>query len=117
MLLAEKFLEDHADWKHLALEDLREEEEWTDEIDMQDMFGTMVACDCAIEEYERGTSVLITCPSMALVDTVQDAMPDTMVTIYLGVDAVGKEFDHQIDTSEHSANETFAFLNSLVTTQ
>jgi hypothetical protein len=115
MLLAEKFLADHADWKHLALEDLREDEEWNDDIDMQDMFGTMVACDCAIEEHDKGSSVLITCPSLALVDTVQDALPKTMITVHMGAEAIDKEFDHQIDTTEHSANETFFFLNSLVT--
>lgn len=115
MLLVEKFLVAHADWKHLALEDLREEGEWTDnDIDMQDLFGTMVACDCAVEEHKLGTNVLVTCPSLELMKTVVDALPDNMVTVYMGTQAVGWTFDHQIDTTEHSTNQACAFLESLV---
>lgn len=115
MLLADKFLSAHADWKHLALEDLREDAEWTDEdIDMQDIFGTMVACECAVEEYELGAHVLVTCPSLELMKTAVDALPENMVTVYMGAQAVGWTFDHQIDTTESSANETCAFLESLV---
>lgn len=114
MLLAEKFLAAHADWKHLALEDLREEGEWNDDIDIQDLFGTMVACDCATEEHENGANVLVTCPSLELMKTVVDALPDNMTTVYMGANAVGWTFDHQIDTTESSTNETYSFLESLV---
>lgn len=113
LVLAEKFLADHPDWKHLALEDLREDEPWDDEITMQDMFGTMVACDCAIEEHDKGSHVLVTCPSLELVNTALDALPDHTKTIYMGAEAVGMEFDEQIDTTESSTNETLEVLGAM----
>ena len=94
---------------------MHEEGEWNDdEIDMQDIFGAMVACDCAVQEHELGANVLVTCPSVELMKTVVDALPEQIVTVYMGAQAVGWTFDHQIDTTENSTNETYTFLNSLV---
>ncbi len=74
----------------------------------------LVACDCALEEHDQGTPVLITCPTLELMDTVIDTMPDNITTIYMGTEAVGISFDHQIDTTENSTNETMSLINSLI---
>lgn len=114
MVLIDRLLSAYPEWQHLALEDLREDGDWQTELDMQDMFGAMVACDCAIEVYDQGKPVVVTCPHLDLLDTVCDALPDHMITIYMGANAVGLDFDHQIDTTENSSNEIFDFLCTLI---
>jgi hypothetical protein len=115
-LVVDKILDQHKDWKHLALEDLRENEVWEDEEDvtLEDVFGTMIACDCAKDVQKEGCHIVITSPSSYLISTVQDAFDNAAVTVHMGKAEDPEDFTHVLDPKKTSLNETHAFLEELI---
>ena len=112
-VLAEHILADEH-WRHLALEDLHEEDDWERGTDLQDILGTSVACECARDEFDAGHPVVVTCPTLELVDTVLEAFPSLVVTIHMGSEAdAPSNAAHIVDPST-SAKETYAFLKKEV---
>ena len=115
-LIADTFLEGHGDWKHLALEDIEEEDGADDEdiLGMQMMFMTMVACQCAKDAREEGHSILITCPSPEMIDSVLAEIPERIVTVHLGDLSEADAFDYVIDTRRKSVEKTCRELDGIV---
>lgn len=115
-LVADKILDIHKDWRHLALEDLREEDTWDEEeVGMEEVFGAMIACDCAKDVQHEGYNIIITCPSVHLVETVCDAFNNEVVTVHMGEQGEGEEgFSHVLNPKVHSLNDTCSFLEELI---
>lgn len=115
-LVVDKILDRHKDWRHLALEDLREDEEWEDEEDvtLEDIFGTMIACDCAKDVQKEGCHIVITSPSVHLMSTMKDAFDETIITVHMGKPEDPEDFTHVLDSKKTSLNETYAFLETLI---
>jgi len=115
-LVVDKILDRHKDWRHLALEDLREDEVWEDEDDvtLEDVFGTMIACDCAKDVQKEGCHIVITSPSVYLISTVKDAFEDIIITVHMGKSEEPEDFTHVLDPKKTSLNETYAFLEKLI---
>lgn len=117
-LLATMFLSEHPNWKHLALEDIYPtdgEPRATDEFQMS--FNTIVACECVRDARKaEKCSVFITCPSPAMLETVQEEFPKELVCVRLGK---GKEWDghsfhHAVDAKRCSLKQIGGFLRKLV---
>jgi len=115
-VVVDKILDDHKDWKHLALEDLREDGEWVEEeIGMEEVFGTMIACDCAKDEQEGGFHIIISSPSVYLIETVRSAFNEQITTVHMGKEGDGDEtFSHVLNPRSHSAKDTHVFLEKLI---
>tara|TARA_Y100000310_G_scaffold138056_1_gene136968 strand:+ start:467 stop:862 length:396 start_codon:yes stop_codon:yes gene_type:complete len=115
-LIVDNILDDHKDWRHLALEDLREDGDWSDteDIGMEEIFGTMIACDCAREVQMEGCHIIITCPSVHLIETVRSSFSDA-TTIHMGDQKDCDEtFSHILSPKKHSVKDTCSFLESLI---
>ncbi len=113
-VVTEAFLKGHPDWKHLALEDITEEEPDDDDVlGMQQTFMVMVACQCAKDECEQGFSILITCPSTDLVDAVCGEIQEDIITVYLGNTGAKGDFDYVLKTRGKSVGETTEALSSI----
>ena len=115
-LIVDAFLANHPDWRHLALEDLNTPEDQEDVIGMGAFFALLVACECAKEALKEGYDVVITCPSADMLPTVEESFPEELKSVYLGkkVRALKKDYDHVIDTSRQSVDETCSVLHELV---
>lgn len=115
-LVADKVLDIHKDWRHLPLEDLRDDDSWSEEeIGMEDIFGVMIACDCAKDVQMEGCHIIITCPSVHLIETVRSSFSDDVVTVHMGEDGEGKEvFSYVLNPKKNSLNETHSFLEQLI---
>ncbi|MBM3227286.1 hypothetical protein FJZ27_00255 [Candidatus Peribacteria bacterium] len=114
-LLAESFLGDHPNWKHLALEDIYDPEQATAD-DFQTAFNTIVACECVRDARKAGECpVLITCPSATMLETVQEEFPSDLVCVRLGVEQEweGHSFDHEVNAKKCSLKEIGGFLRKL----
>jgi len=116
-LLAATFLDDHPDWKHLALEDINVMDGESAEVDAFQMsFNTIVACECVRDaRKEAQCPVLITCPNPAMLETVQEEFPKELVCIRIGA---GKEWDgmsfhHEVDPKRCSMKQIGSFLKKL----
>ena len=113
-IVVDKLLDDRKDLRHLALEDLREVGEWEEDITMEDVFGTMIACDCAKDELDKGHPIVITCPSLYLINTVRESMPTEVITVHMGQNS---DLDHDVDhiiEATCSANQTCSFLHEIL---
>ena len=118
-VIATKILDAHSDWRHLALEDLRDEnEKWEDEVEMNDEFGAMVACGCVKESACEGYHVVITCPSLGLIDTVREALEgDQIVSVHMDTRPKDLEqFDYIFPGNEKSVKESCRFLEDIIKT-
>ena len=116
-VLATKILDAHHDCRHLALEDLHEpDEKWEDEADMQDEFGAMVACGCAKDSCGEGYHVVITCPSLGLIDTVREALQDEqIVTVHMDTHPKNLEqFDYVFPGNGKTVKDTCKFLEDII---
>jgi len=115
-VIVDKFLADHPDWRHLALEDLDTTADKDDVIGMGAFFALLVACECAKEALKEGFNVVITCPSADMLDTVEESFPKELKSVYLGKKArtLKKDYDHVIDTSRQSVGETCSVLHELI---
>jgi hypothetical protein len=114
-LLAENFLGDHPSWKHLALEDIYDPEQ-AETDDFQTAFNTIVACECVRDARREGECpVLITCPSAAMLETVQEEFPTDLVCVRLGSEKEweGHDFDHEVNAKKCSLKEIGGFLRKL----
>ena len=117
-LVVDKILDTHKDWRHLALEDLRDEDSWSiEEIGMEEIFGTMIACDCAKDVQNEGCHIIITCPSVHLIETARDAFESDVITVHMGNEGEGEiTFSHVLNPKEYSLNGTCNFLEKLIST-
>lgn len=115
-LVVDKILDAHKDWRHLALEDLREEGEWEPEdVTLEDVFGVMIACDCAKDVQKEGHHIVITCPSVYLIETVRDSFGREIVTVHMGnLNDAEEDFTHVLDPRKNSLNDTYRFLEGLI---
>lgn len=111
-LIVDAFLSKHPDWRHLALEDLQVAH--TD-VPESFLFALLVACECAREVIKEGFSVVITCPRVDMLPTVQEAFPDDLISVLLGRHPrSASDYDCVIDTSRQSVSDTCTVLHSLV---
>ncbi len=114
-MITDEFLSEHADWRHLALEDIMNEEvEEEDDLGMQEAFMMMVACQCAKDELEKGNHVIITCPTSEMIGGVFQEFESLPTTVYLGTEDEADGFDHIIDASEKSMSDVSKFLNQII---
>lgn len=115
-MIVDKFLAEHADWRHLALEDLDATQDPDDVIGMGAFFALLVACECAKEALKEGFNVVITCPKAEMLETVQESFPQEMLSVYLsrGARKVKGDYDHVVDTARQSVTDTCALLHDLV---
>lgn len=114
-LIVDEFLSGHPDWRHLALEDLKNAQDEDDVIGMGEFFALLIACECAKEALKEGFNVVITCPSAHMIDTVQESFPKELTSVYLGRSLKAqKTFDHVIDTKSQSASAASELLHSIV---
>jgi hypothetical protein len=115
-LIVDRFLSEHEDWRHLALEDLETAEDPDDVIGMGAMFALLVACECAKEALKEGFNVVITCPQAEMLKTVEESFPEEVLSVYLrrGTRKVRGGYDRVIDTTRQSVNDTCALISDLV---
>jgi|SRR3989338_1339682 len=114
-LVTDTFLGGHPDWKHLALEDIFDEEpDEEDVLGMKQTFMTMIACQCAKDARSAGAHIIITCPSPAMIDGVRGEIPEQIVTVHLGAVRGADGFDHIIDTRRKSARQTSEALDGIL---
>lgn len=115
-LVVDKILDMHKDWRHLALEDLRDEGDWVEEeIGMEEIFGVMIACDCAKDVQKEGCHIIISCPSVFLIETVRSSFDDNVTTVHMGENGDGEEtFTHVLNPKAHSLNDTHSFLEKII---
>jgi len=113
-VIVDKFLSDHPDWRHLALEDLDATQDPDDVIGMGAFFALLVACECAKEALKEGYNVVITCPAAEMLDTVEESFPKDLTSVYLGKTRAKTVYDRVIDTTKQSVGETCATLHKLV---
>lgn len=115
-VIVDKFLADHPDWRHLALEDLDATQDPDDIIGMGPFFALLVACECAKEALKEGFNVVITCPKAEMLETVEESFPKETLSVYLsrGVRKVKGNYDEVIDTARQSVTDTCALLHDLV---
>lgn len=116
-LLAAMFLEEHPDWKHLALEDIYANDGDSEEIDeFQMSFNTIIACECVRDVCKtEKCPVLITCPNPAMLETVQEEFPKELVCVRIGSDKEwnGQSFHHEVDGKRCSLKQIGGFLRKL----
>lgn len=114
-MIADEFLGEHADWRHLALEDIYEPDaEEDDDFGFQQTFMTMVACECAKDSMKEGHHVIITVPVSEMIGTVFQEFEETPQTIYLGTEDEADGFDHIIDASEKSMADVCGMLKKII---
>jgi DNA polymerase I-like protein with 3'-5' exonuclease and polymerase domains len=120
-LIVDEFLENHDDWRHLALEDIQDQEiEGADDMEDEDVFGfqmafmTMVACECAKEAHEKGHRILITCPESEMLEGIYSEIEDPIISVFLGIENDADGFDHVINSSEKSMVEVCKQLNQII---
>ena len=111
-ILTDRLLDDRKDWRHMAIEDIFEGE-IPEELTEIDVFNVMIACNCAKEETEKGSHIVITFPLPGLVDFVKGELEEDHVTVFLGNDQV-PSFDHTIDATACSMNETLGLLEKII---
>lgn len=120
-LIVDEFLGAHDDWRHLALEDIQDQE-FEEEEDMSDddIFGfqmafmTMVACECAKEARKQGHRIIITCPESDMLEGIYHEIEEPIISVFLGVEEDADGFDHVINGSEKSMVEVCTFLNEII---
>lgn len=119
-LLATTFLNDHPTWKHLALEDIYADDGESEAIDeFQMSFNTIVACECVRDARKtEKCPVLITCPTPAMLETVQEEFPRELVCIRIGSEKQwdGHNFHHEVNSKKCSLKEIGSFLRKLAHT-
>jgi|TARA_Y100000310_G_scaffold288548_1_gene314270 hypothetical protein len=121
-LIVDEFLGSHDDWRHLALEDIQDQDmdEMTEDMDDDDVFGfqiafmTMVACECAKEARMSGHRIIITCPESEMLEGVYHEIDEPIISVYLGTEEEADGFDHVINSSEKSMVEVCTFLNEII---
>mgnify|MGYP006915944066 CR=1 FL=1 len=122
-LIVDEFLGNHDDWRHLALEDIQEQDiemEEGMEMNEEDVFGfqmafmTMVACECAKEARAKGHRILITCPETEMLEGIYNEIEEPIVSVFLGLEGEADGFDHVINSSEKSMVEVCKFLNDII---
>ena len=120
-LIVDEFLGDHEDWRHLALEDIQDQEfEGGEDMEEDDVFGfqmafmTMVACECAKEARALGHRILITCPESEMLEGIYNEIEEPIISVFLGVEADADGFDHVINSSEKSMVEVCKLLNEII---
>jgi hypothetical protein len=125
-LIVDEFLGNHVDWRHLALEDIQDQEldmDGSEEMNEDDVFGfqmafmTMVACECAKEARTLGHHVLITCPESEMLEGVYNEIEEQIISVFLGVEEDADGFDHVINSSEKSMVEVCKLLNDIIQAQ
>jgi hypothetical protein len=115
-LLANSFLAENPDWKHLALEDIYDPHADEEQAEFTSTFNTIVACECVRDAQRKDRcAVLITCPSPAMLQTVQEEFSDDLVCIRLGrsEEWSGHRFDHEVDAKRTSLRDIAVFLRKL----
>lgn len=113
-LLMEEFLEKFADWTHLSLEELETNFEKGEQTIFGEELMVLLACECAREVMQAGLNVAITCSSSKYAKTIQEAIPQNLVSIYLGAKGRrGGSFDHTIDTGARSLRDAAALLEEI----
>ncbi|MBM3231317.1 hypothetical protein FJZ28_03235 [Candidatus Peregrinibacteria bacterium] len=115
-LIVDEFLTAHEDWKHLAMEDIREAEPEEDEdiLGFKETFLTMVACECAMQAYKEGHRVIITCSELEMIENIRGELGKPITTVYLGTAEEGEDFDHTINGAEASMVEICKKLDGII---
>ncbi|MBT4120009.1 MAG: hypothetical protein HOG89_05405 [Candidatus Peribacter sp.] len=126
-LIVDEFLGGHEDWRHLALEDIQDQEmdeaPGMEDMSEDDIFGfqmafmTMVACECAKEARAQGHRILITCPESEMLEGIYNEIEEPIISVFLGIEEDSDGFDHVINSSEKSMVEVCKLLNDIIQAQ
>lgn len=120
-LIVDEFLGAHDDWRHLALEDIQDQEfEGEEDMSDDDIFGfqmafmTMVACECAKEARQQGHRIIITCPESDMLEGIYHEIEEPIISVFLGGEEDADGFDHVINSSEKSMVEVCTLLEDII---
>lgn len=120
-LIVDEFLSSHNDWRHLALEDIQDQEfEGEEDMSDDDIFGfqmafmTMVACECAKEARQQGHRIIITCPESDMLEGIYHEIEEPIISVFLGKEEDADGFDHIINSSEKSMVEVCTLLEDII---
>lgn len=120
-LIVDEFLGGNSDWRHLALEDIAQEEDADTEEDdifgFQTTFMTMIACECAKEARDAGNHVIITCPESEMMEGIYSEIDEPIVSVFLGAAEDADGFDHIIDSGSKSILEIQQTLEDIIQTK
>lgn len=109
--IAEKAVERHPSWKHLALEVI--EQTTPDNVEEQ-TFHLQLIERCVQELSRDGLHLLLSLPEKASQhDALVEALAPHCTTVHLGVDTEGR-FDFAIDPKSTTVNEVVALLARLM---
>ncbi len=112
-LLADRLLDTHKDWRHLALEDLFEDE-IPEDIDASGVFGMMVAEQVMQDELAEGHHLIVTMPFPAFLPLLREEIETEHVAVYLGNDPdPALEFDYVLDGGRHSTSDILNVLEEI----
>lgn len=109
--IAERAVEEHPEWKHLALEVMEEAVPEGEDAD----FHLQLIKRCAEELEKSGLHLLLTMPSTATHrDLLAIALKPNCITVHLGNND-DSDYDHVIDASTRSVNDVAELLHELMT--
>lgn len=116
-LIADAFLADHPDWRHLPLEDIWDPEADSEEAEGAMAFSLLIACQALQETMDEGVEhVLITCPTPAMLPTLEEKFPDKITRVQIGTDEKWNvtAFHHVLDTPNASVRDICTTLTALI---
>lgn len=115
--LAEKIVDEHSRWRHLAVEELAESAESGsgEDFDPEKLFE--IVCNCAkTMEKENYHLILSLTDATELLPMIRETIEEDFLSVYLGdpKENTIEAFDHIIDTSAASLNDIYAFIKPLI---
>lgn len=116
-LIADAFLAEHSDWRHLPLEDIWDPAADTEEAKGALVFSLLIACQTLRDTMEEGAEhVLITCPTPAMLPTLEEKFPDMITRVQIGSDEEWNvtSFHHVLNTPNGSVRDICTALTALI---
>lgn len=116
-VLIERLLKEHAEWRHIALEDL-ECLPFFEALppDEQVKLSASLALTCAQELIEQGFHIVLSrIDAGSVLSALREEMGSTpLITVHIGSPEQGADFGHSIDTINRSASDVFQQLEKII---
>jgi hypothetical protein len=114
-IIVDRFLTDHAEWRHLELENFRPE---TVDTVSPEFFALLIASEATKEAAKSGLHIILSADdaSPQTLDTIRGEFLDPIVTVHLGSSlAALTAYDHVVDTATHSLEDASQLLHTVAT--